>query len=197
MTTTLPIVDLSLSDRHAATIVRDACTRYGFMFVTNHGIGAAAIRDTFAQIRAFFALPVDEKLRMRLDANNRGYSPLFEQDLDPANQRYHGDTCEGLYFGREVVDGDPESALPLHGPNQWPDEARLPQFRRVVEAYFEACRVLGMRVIRLLALALDLPANHFDADFEKPTILLRPLHYPPTPSAPEEGIRRVIERLYI
>lgn len=32
----------------------------------------------------------------------------------------------GLYYGRHVEEDSAEGKLPLHGPNQWPDEASSP-----------------------------------------------------------------------
>lgn len=43
------------------------------------------------------------------------------QTLDPSRSR-RGDTHEGIYYGRHVEEGSEEAKLPLHGPNQWPDE---------------------------------------------------------------------------
>lgn len=53
----------------------------------------------------------------------------------------------------------------------------LPDFRRVAEAYFGAMRALGMRLVRLVALALDLPPDYFTPMFSQPMLYLRPLHY--------------------
>jgi isopenicillin N synthase-like dioxygenase len=166
------------------------------MFLLNHGISNHLIQSTFEQIRAFFALPLHVKLQIKQDENNRGYSPLYEQNLNPAEQKYRGDTCEGMYFGREIALDDPEASLPLHGPNQWPQPELLPEFRQTIEAYYAANRKLGMRVIRLIALALDLPSDYFDAYFEKPTMLLRPLHYVSKPSDPEQGTCKKLNLLH-
>jgi len=46
---------------------------------------------------------------------------------------------------------------------------------------------LGLRLVRLLALALRLPANHFHDSFHKPMAFLRPLHYNAEVSDPEQG----------
>ena len=56
----------------------------------------------------------------------------------------------------------------------------------MTEAYFGAVRALGMRLIRLLALALDLPPEHFAPMFSKPMLYLRPLHYAPRKSDPKQ-----------
>ena len=44
------------------------------------------------------------------------------------------------------------------------------------------------RLLRLLALALDLPASFFLPFFETPILTLRPLHYQGRVSAPADGI---------
>ena len=62
----------------------------------------------------------------------------------------------------------------------------LPKYRQVTQAYFSAVTALGMRLLRLLALALDLPAEHFDPMFSKPMLFLRPLHYAPRKSHPDQ-----------
>ena len=44
------------------------------------------------------------------------------------------------------------------------------------------------RVTRLLALALDLPADHFEQYFRTPLLTLRPIHYTAELSSPTEGV---------
>ena len=62
----------------------------------------------------------------------------------------------------------------------------LPKYKQVTQAYFSAVTALGMRLLRLLALALELPAEHFDRMFSKPMLFLRPLHYAPRKSHPDQ-----------
>ncbi len=63
----------------------------------------------------------------------------------------------------------------------------LPHYREVTEAYFKAVTALGMRLLRLLALALDLPPEHFHPMFTRPMLFLRPLHYAPRQSHPDKA----------
>ncbi|PNW78167.1 hypothetical protein CHLRE_10g466700v5 [Chlamydomonas reinhardtii] len=183
----VPIIDMSAPEAAAAAAVRAAAAGSGFFYVTQHGVSDQLVAEAFAQQRALFALPQETKMALLQDANNRGYTPFREETLDPANQK-HGDTKEGFYFGREVAPDSPEASKPLHGPNQWPDPALLPDYRRVTWQYYEALNALGMRLLRLLALSLDLPAEHFTPMFTAPLVTLRPLHYAAEVSDPGAGV---------
>ncbi|KAK9843645.1 hypothetical protein WJX81_000832 [Elliptochloris bilobata] len=181
------VVDLSEPEATVAARVREACLSSGFFYVVNHGISEALVTEVFEQNHAFFALPAEQKRYILADCNNRGYTPMAEETLDPANQR-EGDTKEGLYFGREVAPGSPEAHLPLHGPNQWPPEDLLPRYREVTEAYLAALLALSFRLLRALAIALDLAPEHFRPYFDPPSPFLRPLRYAARASAPEQGV---------
>eukprot|EP00775_Hariotina_reticulata_P010233 gene10233-10393_t len=183
----IPLVDISESEAEAAKQVYKACTESGFFYVKNHGVPDPLLQDVFQQLKAAFNLPPEEKQKLLADENNRGYTPFAEETLDP-EQQVQGDTKEGFYFGREVSIDSPEASLPLHGPNQWPSERLLPGFRAVITGYFDAVTDLGRRLLRLVALSLDLPADYFRPYFSKPMIALRPLHYSAEVSAPSDGI---------
>ena len=53
-------------------------------------------------------------------------------------------------------------------------------------AYRAAVHGLSNRLLLLFAIALDLPLHFFDAYFDKPMMMLRPLHYSAQVSLPEE-----------
>ena len=63
----------------------------------------------------------------------------------------------------------------------------LPHYRQVTETYFKSVTALGMRLLRLLALALNLPPEHFHPMFTRPMLFLRPLHYAPRQSHPDKA----------
>lgn len=183
----LPVVDLSGPKEKVAKQIHDACVKFGFLYVTGHGVSDDIINGHHAASRAFFSLPLAQKMHVLADANNRGYTPAREETLDPGNQTT-GDTKEGLYFGREVAATSQEASLPLHGPNQWPDEDLVPGFRSAMEAYMEAMAQLGKQLVQLLALGLGLPESWFDDKFSKPMMFLRPLKYEPEASNPTQGV---------
>ena len=61
-------------------------------------------------------------------------------------------------------------------------------------AYYAACLATTHKLVRLLALSLKLPADFFDEHFTAPLASLRPLHYTPAISAPDE-VCPVLSRL--
>ena len=53
-----------------------ACENVGFFYALNHGVSDDTIERAFAASRRFHALPLEEKLALRLDDNNIGYLPI-------------------------------------------------------------------------------------------------------------------------
>jgi isopenicillin N synthase-like dioxygenase len=188
----IPVIDLAVGDEESQALeVRNACMRVGFFYLTNHGVPEERIDATFDAIKAFFSLPEELKHSVHMDANNRGWNPLYEEILDPSFQK-KGDTKEGYYIGREIEPGSVESNMPLHGPNQWPDETLpgLTAWRETMLSYYNSVTGLAMKLLPLLALALRLPRDTFlrPGFFDRPVALLRPLHYTSEVSTVESGI---------
>lgn len=190
---TLPIIDIGglwserLADRQAVgTRLRRACLDKGFFYIRNHGIADDLVHAVFAEAEAFFALSAADKAALdeaRSEAN-RGYEPLGGQALEAGAPP---DLKEGFYIGPEHALDDPRVRAGKfnHGPNQWP--ATRPAFRPTMQTYFGAMLALGRRVMRGLALSLELPEDHFDAFCTDPMATLRLLHYPPQPASGDPG----------
>lgn len=179
----IPIVDISAlvdgsDEAGVAAALGDAAERVGFLYLTGHGIPQSVIDTMFAEARAYFDRPLEEKMAAHIGnwPVHRGYFPVFEENTDPAMT---ADLKEGFDLGRDLGPEDPEvrAGLPLHGPNQWP--ASAPTFRAAAETYFAALRHLGERLMRGFAIALDLEADYFADKIDRPLAQLRLLHYPP------------------
>lgn len=183
----IPIVDISLADSIAASAIREACRVHGFFMITGHGLDEHYMENVFEETRKLFSLPLHDKESIKADKNNRGWTPWQEETLDPANQR-EGDTKEGFYFGREVSLDSDEASKPLHGPNVWPSPQSLPSLRTTYEDYISRVTALGFKLLQLLAISLDLPPDFFKPHFERPMLMLRPLHYQGRVSQPTNGI---------
>jgi isopenicillin N synthase-like dioxygenase len=193
-TASIPIIDIGglwsgqLSDRRAvAEQLRDACLDKGFFYIRNHGIPDRLVEDVFAEAERLFALQAAEKAKLDKahSGANRGYEPLMGQALEPGAP---ADLKEGFYIGPEHRADDPRVRAGKfnHGPNQWP--AQLPTFRSAMQDYFVAMLALGERLMRGMALSLDLAEDYFAAFCTDPMATLRLLHYPPQPvnAAPDQ-----------
>jgi isopenicillin N synthase-like dioxygenase len=189
----LPVIDVSglsspdPSDRIAVgRALRAACRDKGFFYCLGHGVPQGLIDATFAESRALFARPVAEKMVVEKSRSraNRGYEVLGGQTLEAGAPP---DRKEGYYIGVELPEDDPRVVAGRfnRGPNLWPDGQ--PAFRPTMTAYFAALSVLGERLIRGIALSLDLPEDQFAAFCREPLATLRLLHYPPQRPDPEKG----------
>lgn len=58
----------------------------GFFYLVNHGVDSALLDEVFVQSKKFFALPLEEKMKVIHDKNHRGYTPFEEEVLDPGTQ---------------------------------------------------------------------------------------------------------------
>lgn len=65
-------------------------------------------------------------------------------------------------------------------------QALLPGYKAAMEAYMAAVHGLSNRLLLLIAIALQLPSDFFLQFYDKPMMYLRPLHYSPQVSLPEE-----------
>jgi isopenicillin N synthase-like dioxygenase len=67
----IPVIDLWALFRRSAWSARECCGRnVGFFHALNHGVSDETIERAFAASRRFHALPLAQKLALRLDDNN-------------------------------------------------------------------------------------------------------------------------------
>ncbi|MER9776555.1 2-oxoglutarate and iron-dependent oxygenase domain-containing protein [Mesorhizobium sp. M0220] len=174
----VPLVDLGPlvegSDaRSVAKEIRWALANSGFVYIKNHGVPARMIDETLAHARAFFDLPLEDKMKLHICYSGvalRGYIQFFGENADPAKTN---DLKECFDVGpeRQTVES------PFFGPNQWPTS--LPGFREAVFSCHEAMKELSIEILSGIALSLDLPADFFQPQMKCPITIQRLLHYPP------------------
>lgn len=156
--------------------IGEACRSIGFFCVTGHGIEPAMMRHTFDKMKAFFALPFEQKIAVTMarSPNNLGYMPLEGETLDPTKP---GDLKETFNLGLDLAADDPEilAGKPFRGVNQWPD---LPGFKDAMLAYYDAVWALGRKLHFAFSQDLGLDDNFFDDKLDRPLAYLRLLHYP-------------------
>ncbi|KAI6679544.1 hypothetical protein NL676_033425 [Syzygium grande] len=86
-TSALHLIDFSSSDIPGSVcLLKQACLDSGLFYVINHGISQDIMEEVLVQSRRFFGLPLSEKMKLLRIEKHRGYTPMFDQILDPANQ---------------------------------------------------------------------------------------------------------------
>jgi isopenicillin N synthase-like dioxygenase len=180
----IPVIDFapmlgadSAAKAQVAAALKEAATKIGFFYIKNHGVPPDIIAALFAAGPDFFALPLEEKMRVhvKLSKNNSGYTPLLEENTNPASK---GDVHEAYDMALELDPDDPElqGEKGLYGANLWPDSQ--PEFRQSMLAYSQEMLKLGRHLFSAFALALDLPEDYFAPMITKPTMAQRIVYYP-------------------
>ena len=180
----LPVIDvgpLGAGGPEEAAVSRaidDACRRFGFFYVTGHGVPDDHQARLDAEARSFFALPEGAKRAVAMERGGRAWRGWFPLEGELTSGR--PDRKEGFYFGAERGPTDPRvrAGIPLHGPNLFP--AEVPGLRPAVLEHLELLTALGHRLVRGLALGLGLDPGWFDRHLTAdPLVLFRIFRYPP------------------
>lgn len=167
--TNLPVIDIADLERADTLDAIDAaCRDWGFFQIVGHGIDEPLIAALRGQMRAFFAQPLATKRRISRTAENPW--GFFDRELTKRTPDW-----------KQVYDyGPPDGAVIAA---QWP--AALPEFRPAIQAFYDACDALALRLLRAIAANLGMPADSLDAHFRPAHTSFLRLNYYPTCPRPE------------
>lgn len=177
----LPLLDIRWFYSNQAYFVealRSACHNVGF-FVLKHDLPPTLIQEQLDVATAFFALPLDEKLRISYENSPsfRGYMKLGVENT--AGQTDHREQLEYAVEYDPPYPSDPPY-MRLRGKNPWPNDS----MERVCKEYArEVCRIADC--IRIsLGLALQVDSNdalaaQFTKPDEPPHWVIKLISYPP------------------
>ncbi len=163
------------SDRDVFVAELGAAYReFGFCCISGHGIPKVDIDAAYAVFQNFFALPDELKLKYHQPGTGgaRGYTAF---GVETAKDSKHADLKEFWHIGREIP-RDSKYA-DVMAPNVWPVE--IAGFREYGYGLYQALDALGSRVLRALALHIDLAEDFFADKTNFGNSILRPIHYPP------------------
>ncbi|MBK8173291.1 MAG: isopenicillin N synthase family oxygenase [Sandaracinaceae bacterium] len=163
--------------RPVADQIGAACREHGFFCVVGHGIDPVLEASLERAAQDFFALPVEEKMRIAMQHGGRAWRGYFPVGAELTSGK--PDRKEGIYFGSELAATDPRvlARTPMHGANLFPTSP--PELREAVLEYIEAMTSLGHAVLRGIALSLGLNADYFATSCARdPLLLFRVFHYP-------------------
>ncbi|XP_008292466.1 UPF0676 protein C1494.01 [Stegastes partitus] len=183
----IPVVDFSayrLSEKHVndeqlqelGAELKTAFTQVGFVYLKNSGITQEEVDRVMDISKKFFLQPDELKqpfCRKSFSINpNHGWVSLETEKLNP---RRPGDLKEAF------------NAASLHPDIKWPSSGAVTGFQEIQMSFFQSCKELSLRVLRVMALGLDmdpdvfLSAHRLIGTDENGTTL-RSLYYPPVNS---------------
>ncbi len=196
----VPVIDISPflegTEEGIASVaeeLRAACVEIGFFQVTGHSVDDEVVDATYRMAKEFFALPEESKSSAAQPAPDqvRGWSGVGKEGLSYSlGEEAPGDLKEKIDIGPFDVDRtDPyftnEVAGPHFAPNVWPEKPE--GFRDAWETYFATMSELSRQLMRIFAVALDLPIDWFEDKIDNHISMLRALNYPSQTEEPLPG----------
>lgn len=198
MLTTVPVIDVSpflartpRGGREVARSVGQACEEIGFFTIVGHGVDRALVQRMYDVSKAFFDLPLEEKQKARRPRpeQSRGYIGVGDEHLAYGIGQSTTDLKELFAIGPVDVPQEDyytcPAAYPSFAPNIWPE--RPPALRAIFTEYYRVMERLAASLMRVLALALDLPEDFFCDKTDRHISGIRVVNYPEQSEAPVAG----------
>jgi isopenicillin N synthase-like dioxygenase len=196
---TIPVIDLSpfyggdaAARVQLAREVHDACSRLGFLVVTGHGVDQELVDGLRDAMTRYFALPLEQKMQVKMPSDAyRGYAYIGSESLAASyDEGDLPDLKESFTTGPVDVDrGDPyfgpERSGNFFAENLWPSEPA--GLEEVWSRYYREMSRLAGNLMRVFALALDLPEHFFDDKIDRHITNMSVIHYPPLEREPLPG----------
>jgi isopenicillin N synthase-like dioxygenase len=195
----VPVIDLGPyfagtidGKRRVAAELDRACRDVGFYVIVGHGIDARLIEQTESVSREFFNLPIDEKMKVHIGDTPGavGYAAVGDTALAyTRGQAAPPDLNESFQIAKVNVTDDPyfqsAAARGFVPRNRWPE--RPSALKALYTKYYLTMGGLAADLMRLSALALDLPETYFDDKIDRHISRLNVRLYPEQKNAPLPG----------
>ncbi|BAT75063.1 hypothetical protein VIGAN_01286400 [Vigna angularis var. angularis] len=188
----IPLVDLSpinyqIEDSIPVSCIQglvkeigSACKEWGFFQVINHKVPLDKRQRIEEAARKFFALDLEEKLKVRRDAVNvLGYFEAeHTKNVRDWKEIYDFNVQEPTFIP-PLLQHDDDQSVQFQWDNRWPHNP--PDFKEACKEYAQEVEKLAYKLMELVALSLGLEANRFRSYFTHNTSNIRLNHYPPCP----------------
>ncbi|MDD4974185.1 MAG: 2-oxoglutarate and iron-dependent oxygenase domain-containing protein [Bacteriovorax sp.] len=147
---------------------------YGFIILKDHPIEQKKIDRAYELVQAFFELPLETKIKYKLDnGGQRGYTPF---KTEHAKDNKNPDLKEFWHVGRELL--ATSSYQGIYPENIWPTE--VGELKKSFLELYEAMDSTSQILLETIGRALDLPSTYFKDMITDGNSIIRMIHYPPT-----------------
>ncbi|KAJ5728281.1 hypothetical protein N7493_004611 [Penicillium malachiteum] len=194
----IPIIDLSAIDgdlqarEKIAAKVKIAAENTGFFYIKNHGISEELIERALANARTFFE-QTDEQKDLVFHAkfkNSVGYHGVGSTQINQKETKDRKETFTIRYNPtNDPSIPDPTALLQnekySYGGDDslWEGVSHIPGFKETTIEFWQRRLILARKLIRIFALALNMPENYFDEVTTHPGADALYVHYPGSPEA--------------
>jgi len=156
----------------------------GFVALKGHFLDEKLVDELYEEVKHFFELPVETKKKYEIPGigGQRGYVGFGKETAKGFKK---GDLKEFWHFGQYLENGSKYAEV-------YPDNVEVqenPKFNTVGKEAFKMLEKTGIYVLRALALHLGLDEFYFDQYVGEGNSILRPIHYPPITSEPDNAVR--------
>ncbi|GAB2211143.1 hypothetical protein Droror1_Dr00016435 [Drosera rotundifolia] len=157
--------------------IGDACQRWGFFQVINHGVSSEKLRRIDSVAREFFSLPLEAKKKVRRDEGNPMgyYESEHTKNVRDWKEVFDCSIRDSTVCLISLDDLRPQTLI-----NRWPENP--PELREACQDYGTEVEKLAFKLLELIALSLGLAADKLEGFFKDATSFIRLNHYPPCPS---------------
>ncbi|KAL2202657.1 Clavaminate synthase-like protein [Sarocladium strictum] len=187
----MPIIDLSsmhgdeTARKMLAAQIRAAAENTGFFYVRNHGIPQNLIQQALEQVKVFFNQSPEDKDRVAFDKAGKfcGYHGVGSTQINNKETRDKKETFSMRYDTCIDPAHDDEKDINSNFASTdyaWDGTRHLTNFRPVLTEFYQKRLMLARELIRLFAIALDLPEEYFDSITTTPGADAVHIHYPGT-----------------
>jgi isopenicillin N synthase-like dioxygenase len=197
--TKIPAIDIApflagdpAGKRQVAEAFARACEEIGFVVISGHGIPVATIERLFERSFAFFDLPQEVKNRWHPtgEAKQRGYHALATRGLaSTLGKEAPMDLRESVFIGpitdHRAAYADLPEARTAYAENLIPTEPAGVDTALV--GMYRAFEQLSAHLLRIFAIALNMPEDHFAALIDRHFSVLSVHHYPALTEPPLPG----------
>lgn len=174
----IPVIDLSAMNgdlaarKGLAAAIREASESTGFFYVKNHGIAEAVIQAALGQAHMFFNQLDEEKEKVTKDKSNHynGWSQRNAQRASPSEALDQMEQFSWSYDPKYDPETKDLGAIPnevkscLQGEDfVWEGTQHIPGYKEDCLRYWQENLRLARRLLKLFALGLELPEDHFDS----------------------------------
>ena len=181
----LAVIDFDTPLEQQAAVMAEACETTGFFQLPLSVVSRQVADDAWVAAAEFFALPEREKRRIEFPEPGYpyGYSPFkFEtlakslDDGTPSGPDLKESLSVGPDCGRGAGALTAQDQAWIRSPSLWPKHPT--RLRSTWTAYYQELAQVAERLMMVMALALELPADYLQTLINQPITSMRALHYP-------------------